>query len=66
MQKISVWEMWACAAHFMSRYGADASLRAAEISDELLAAGDVVGARTFATIARRIEELTRHEEATIH
>ena len=66
MLRISVWETWACAAHFVSRYGADASLRAAERSDELLAVGDVVGSRTFATIARRIEELTRHDEATLH
>ena len=59
--KIGVWATWACAAHFVSRYGANASLRAAERSDELLAGGDVQGAQVFAAIVRRIEELIGHD-----
>ena len=64
--KIGVWETWACAAHFVRLYGADASLRVAERSDELLAAGDVEGARAFAAIVCRIKALRGLENSTLH
>ena len=63
---ISTWESWACAAHFVSRYGAQASLRAAERSDELLATGDVMGSQVFAAILRRIDELVASPNGTLH
>ncbi|MDG6078101.1 hypothetical protein E3U23_02690 [Erythrobacter litoralis] len=63
---INAWETWACAAHFVSRYGTDAPLRAAARSDELLAASDLAGAQAFASIVRRINELVAKPSSTLH
>lgn len=63
---ISTWETWSCAAHFVSRYGADALLRAAEGSDEVLATSDVAGAQVFAAIASRIDALVASPNGTLH
>lgn len=54
---ISEWELWACANHYVARHGADAPIIAAMRADELLAEGDLGGARTFQAIVRRIEQL---------
>ena len=53
---IDEWELWACANAMMRRYGVDAGTRAAMRSDELLEAGDRVGAATWKRIMGRIEQ----------
>jgi hypothetical protein len=64
--RISEWELWACAQHFIQQYDADAPLLAAMRADELLEAGDVEGAHTFVAIMRRIEKLLGPPEGMLH
>jgi hypothetical protein len=54
---ISDKELWACANHFVRRHKEDAPIVAAMRADELLAAGDEEGVRTYRAIIRRIERL---------
>ena len=56
---ISEWELWACAQHYVRLYGEDAPTMAAMRSDELLAEGDLAGAKTFRQIMRKTEQLLR-------
>jgi hypothetical protein len=51
------WELWACANHFISKHQADAPIIAAIRADELLAEGDIEGAKNFQAIVRRINQL---------
>ena len=44
------------------QHGADAGLRAAERADQLLDAGDMIGAATWRRILKAIEELRRGAE----
>lgn len=60
------WEIWTCAQHYVTRHGEDAPIHAAMRADELMARGDMAGARTFTAIVRRIEELLAPLEGTIH
>lgn len=64
--RVSEWELWACANHFVERYEAEAPVMAAMRADELLEAGDVEGAHTFAAIIRRIERLLSPPEGPLH
>jgi hypothetical protein len=43
----------------IDQHGADAALRAAERADQLLDAGDLIGAATWRRILKVIEELGR-------
>ena len=54
---ISEWELWACAQHYVRLHGEDAPTMAAMRSDELMADGDLAGAKTFRQIMRRAEQL---------
>jgi hypothetical protein len=54
---IAEWELWACANHFIRQHGEDAAVVVAMRADELLAAGDLEGMRTFQAIVRRINQL---------
>jgi hypothetical protein len=54
---ITEWELWACAHHYIREHGEDAPIIAAMRADELLAAGDLDGFRTFQSIVRRIGQL---------
>jgi hypothetical protein len=50
-------ELWACASHYLRRHGAEArSVVALRIAD-LRAGGELEGARVFARILDRIEQL---------
>lgn len=51
------WELWACAQHYVSQHGEDAAVIAALRCDELFAAGDREGARTYRAIVGRINRL---------
>jgi hypothetical protein len=51
------WELWACAQHYIKRHLDDAPIHAAMRADELLAEGDLEGARNFQAIFRRINQL---------
>jgi hypothetical protein len=51
------WELWACAHHYISKHQADAPIIAAMRADELLAEGDLAGARNYQEIVRRINRL---------
>ena len=64
--RITERELWACAQHFVQRYAADAPVFAALRADELLAAGEMEGARTFNAIVRRIEALLAPAPGTLH
>ncbi len=64
--RISEWELWACAQHYIRQHQDDAPVMAAMRADELLEAGDVEGAHTFAAIARRIEKLLSPPEGVLH
>lgn len=55
--RISEWELWACAQHYVREFEGDAVFQAALRADELLEAGDVEGAHTFTAILQRIEQL---------
>tara|TARA_R100001132_G_scaffold26457_1_gene28203 strand:+ start:443 stop:637 length:195 start_codon:yes stop_codon:yes gene_type:complete len=59
-------EMLACAQHYVTRHGEDAPIHAAMRADELMARGEMAGARTFTAIVGRIEELLAPPEGTIH
>lgn len=54
---LSEWELWACANHYVKKHREDAAIIAAMRADELLAAGDLAGARTFQGIVHRINQL---------
>lgn len=64
--RISEWELWACAQHYVKQYQAEAPILAAMRADELLDAGDVEGAHTFIAIVRRIEKLLSPLAGTLH
>jgi hypothetical protein len=51
------WELWACAQHYVCKYGEDAGVIAAMRCDELLEAGDLAGVRTYRAILSRIDRL---------
>ena len=63
---ITEWELWACANHYIREHGEDAPVIAAMRADELLAEGDLEGARTFQSIARRINELLEGPSGALH
>jgi hypothetical protein len=50
-------EIWACANQFIMQHGSDAWFAAANRADELLAAGEMEGHRTFMRILDRIKHL---------
>lgn len=54
-------EVWACAAHVLRQYGDAASCHAAQRAEELIAASDIEGQRTWLRILARINELERME-----
>jgi hypothetical protein len=54
---LSEWELWACAQHYIKRHVNDAPIHAAMRADELLAEGDLEGARNYQAIVRRINQL---------
>lgn len=58
LEMIDEREIWACAHHLMQRYGDAAGLHAAQRADELLAADDHEGCRTWLSILKRIEALS--------
>lgn len=63
---LSDWELWACANHYVRRHAEDAPILAAMRADELLAEGDMEGARTFQAIVRRINELLAKPEGLLN
>lgn len=54
-------EIWACAAHVMRQYGDEAAFHAAQRADELIAASNIEGQRTWLRILARIEAMERME-----
>ena len=60
------WELWACANHYVNRYGLDAPIHAAMRADELLSAGEPDGAANFRAIVRRINELLAIPPGTLN
>lgn len=66
MGKVSDWELWACANHFVSKHGADAPLIVAQRADELLAGGEPVGAAVFAKMAKIAQEILNPPPGTRH
>jgi hypothetical protein len=60
---LAEWELWACAQHYIKRHLDDAPIHAAMRADELLAQGDLEGAKTFQAIVRRINQLLKTPEA---
>lgn len=64
--RISEWELWACAQHYLQQHAAEAPIMAAMRADELLEEGDVEGAHVFVAIVRRIERLLRPTDGLIH
>jgi hypothetical protein len=60
---LAEWELWACAQHYIKRHLGDAPIHAAMRADELLAEGDLEGARNFLAIAGRINQLLKTPEA---
>lgn len=50
-------EIWACANQLLKQHGADAWFVASQRADELLAAGELEGHRTFVRISNRIRQL---------
>jgi hypothetical protein len=63
---LSEWELWACANHYVQQHQADAPILAAMRADELLASGDLKGARNFQAIVRRINELLETPSGPLH
>jgi hypothetical protein len=59
-------ELWACANHYVQKHHADAPIVAAMRADELLAAGDLDGARNFQAVVRRINELLETPSGPLH
>lgn len=64
--RITDWELWACAQHYVKLHADDAPVMAAMRADELLAEGDLKGAQTFIAIVRRIEKLLAPPEGPLH
>jgi hypothetical protein len=60
------WELWACANHYISKHQADAPIIAAMRADELLAEGDLAGARNYQEIVRRINQLLEMPAGPLH
>jgi hypothetical protein len=60
------WELWACAHHYIKQHADDAPILAAMRADELLAAGDLDGARNFQAIVRRINRLLEQPTGKLH
>ncbi len=58
---IEDWEIWACAHQVMRQHGDVAWFHAAQRADELLAANDQEGHRTWVRILKRIEDLEKRE-----
>ena len=52
-------DIFRAARLLIDQHGADAGLRAAERADQLLEAGDMIGAMTWRRIHKAIEELCR-------
>jgi hypothetical protein len=52
-------DIYRAAKLLIDQHGADAGLRAAERADQLLEAGDMIGATTWRRIHKAIEELGR-------
>ncbi len=50
-------EIWACANHLIRQHGDRAWFEASQRADELLAAGELEGHRTFLRILKRIRQL---------
>ena len=63
---ITEWELWACANHYVREHQADAPIVAAMRADELLAQGDMDGARNFQAIVRRINQLLETPTGLLH
>jgi hypothetical protein len=63
---ISEWELWACAQHYVSEHGEDAGVIAALRCDELAAAGDEDGARTYRAIIKRINQFVEPASGPLH
>jgi hypothetical protein len=63
---LTQWELWACANHYVSRHQADAPIIAAMRADELLAEGDLEGARNFSAIVRIINSLLAEPTGALH
>lgn len=66
MSRLSDRELWACANHYVTRHGADAPVLTAMRADELVAAGDEDGARTYREIVRRIHRLLETPAGSLH
>ena len=64
--KVTDWELWACAQHYVTKHGEDAATHAAMRADELLARGDHAGVRTYSSIVRRIEQLLAPPDGPLH
>ena len=63
---ITEWELWAGAQHYVTEHGDDATVIAAMRCDELSAAGDLEGARTYRAIVRRINQLLEPADGALH
>ena len=57
-------EIWACANHVLTRYGADAAFHAAQRADELLEKGDLDGHRVWLSILDRVSKLEAQRPAS--
>jgi hypothetical protein len=57
------WELWACALQFIKLHSVDAPIHAAMRADEMLAEGDLEGAKNFQAIVRRINQLLEQPRA---
>lgn len=66
MVRITDWELWACAQHYVAEHGEAAAIHAAMRADELLTEGDLYGTRTFTAIVRRIATLLGPADGTLH
>jgi hypothetical protein len=63
---LTQWELWACANHYVSHHHEDAPIIAAMRADELLAEGDLEGARNFCAIVRMINTLLAEPTGALH
>ena len=57
--------IWACANTLLLQHGNDAWFHAARRADELLAAGDLEGHKTFSAILDRIKQLEQLEPSAL-
>ncbi len=62
----SEWELWACAQHYVTEHGEEAGVMAALRCDELAAADDEEGARTYRAIVTRINQLLEPASGPLH